>query len=106
MGKQGTIAILVAGVHKGKRVVILKALSSGLLLVTGPFKINGCPLRRVNQRFVIATSTTVDISGVNVPENINDAYFKRPAQEKKGRFFDNKEEAKNVVSDQRKADQQ
>merc|ERR1712210_202046 len=47
--KAGTIAIMVAGVHKGKRVIVLKTLSTGLLLVTGPFKVNGCPLRRVNQ---------------------------------------------------------
>mmetsp|Transcript_36114 Transcript_36114/g.61982 ORF Transcript_36114/g.61982 Transcript_36114/m.61982 type:complete len:240 (+) Transcript_36114:52-771(+) len=102
----GSVLVLLSGHFAGRRVVFLKQLESGLLLVTGPYKINGCPLRRVNQAYVIATSTTVDISGVNVPENINDAYFKRPAQEKKGRFFDNKEEAKNVVSDQRKADQQ
>lgn len=33
--------------------------------MTGPFKINGVPLRRVNARYVIATSTKVDLSGVD-----------------------------------------
>ena len=57
--------------------MFLKQLETGLLLVTGPYQINGIPLRRVSQTYVIATRTKVDLSGFEVPDKFNDAYFRR-----------------------------
>ncbi|CAN4126944.1 unnamed protein product [Withania somnifera] len=105
----GTVLIILAGRFKGKRVVFLKQLAgSGLLLVTGPFKVNGVPLRRVNQAYVIATSTKVDVSGVNV-DKIDDKYFAKEAEKKKkkseGEFFEENKEEKNVLPQEKKDDQ-
>jgi len=104
----GAVAILLAGVHKGKRVIVLKQLGTGLLLISGPMKCNGCPLRRVNQIYLLATSTKVDVSGVNIPEHINDDYFRRApkkANNKEGDIFESKKE-EYKPSEQRKTDQQ
>mmetsp|Transcript_23731 Transcript_23731/g.32324 ORF Transcript_23731/g.32324 Transcript_23731/m.32324 type:complete len:177 (-) Transcript_23731:329-859(-) len=85
----GQVLILLSGRFRGKRVVFLKQLESGLLLVTGPHKVNGVPLKRVNQVYTITTSTNVNVKGVDVAK-VNDAVFTRSKVEKKSdaaKFF-------------------
>ena len=79
----GSILILLAGVNKGKRVILLKNLDSGLLLVTGPFLLNGVPLRRVQPCHVIGTKTKFDISGIKLSEKLDDKLFKRVVETRK-----------------------
>ena len=67
--------ILLSGKHRGRRVVVLKRLDSGNYLVSGPHKVNGVPLKRVNPAYFIRTSTTVSLDGVDVSA-INDKFFK------------------------------
>ena len=72
----GTVLILLAGRFKGKRVVCLKQLKSGLLAVTGPYKVNGVPIKRVNQTYTLSTSTKVDLKGVKLDGVTDEAISK------------------------------
>jgi len=71
----GSVVILLSGVHRGRRVVVLKHLGNNNILVTGPYAINGVPLKRVNAAYVIATTTKVSLEGVTA--NIDGTFFKK-----------------------------
>jgi large subunit ribosomal protein L6e len=108
----GTVLILLAGRFRGKRVVLLKTLEQGVLLVTGPFKINGVPLRRVNSRYVIATSYKIDLKGLDtkkIDEVAQANYFSRDKTKDKASeeaFFKQGEKPqKKEISSSRAADQ-
>ena len=102
----GSVLILLAGKFRGRRVVFLKQLDSGLLLVTGPYAINGVPLRRVNQRYCIATSSKVDLKGADY-KPVDDKYFARAEDKKKKgdksqEAFFSTESAKSQISQEKK----
>lgn len=105
----GTVLILLTGRFKGRRVVFLKQLKSGMLLVTGPYKVNGIPLKRVNQAYVIPTSTKVDLKNVAM-DSVDDGYFARakPAKGKQdnAQFFEKQTELspeeKQKIADKKK----
>merc|ERR1712166_312341 len=98
----GQVLILLSGRFRGKRVVALKQLKSGLVAITGPYKINGVPVKRVNQVYTMSTSTRVKMDGVKT-DAISDDTFKKEAVKKtrQHKFF--KDDApKAATSDARK----
>ena len=108
--KPGTVLILLAGRFRGRRCVFLKQLPSGLLLVTGPYAVNGVPLRRVNQAYCIATSTVVDVKGAKT-DKVDDAFFgkakvpRSQMKKKKEGDFMAEAPAKSELTEERKSAQ-
>lgn len=93
-------------------MVLLKVLDQGVLLVTGPFKVNGVPLRRVNARYVIATKTSISLDGIDsaTVDKVGGAgYFARDKKaDKKGSeeaFFNQGQAKKKEVASDRAEDQ-
>ena len=101
--EEGQIVILLSGRFRGKRVVYLKRLEkSGLLLVTGPYKYNGVPLKRVNAAYVIPTKTKINVKGV--ADKITDDLFKKVEvkRESEKDFFEEPKDKKDRITEDRK----
>jgi large subunit ribosomal protein L6e len=100
----GQVLIILSGRFRGRRVVFLKQLTSGMLLVTGPYKLNGVPLKRVNQAYVLPTRTKVDINATGL-DKVNDAFFANKVDIKRTEFFETNEKKKARVSEERRNSQ-
>ena len=99
----GQVVIILSGRFRGRRVVFLKKLESNLLLVTGPYKYNGVPLKRINAAYVLPTNTKLNINE-DVAKNVNDKIFSRVTIERKKEedFFENNEKKKGRITEDRK----
>ena len=98
----GQVVIILSGRFRGRRVIFLKKLESNLLLVTGPYKYNGVPLKRVNAAYVLPTNTKLKLG--EVAKNVDDKFFNRVKIErnKEEDFFEDAKKKKDRITENRK----
>ena len=99
----GQVVIILSGRFRGRRVIFLKKLESNLLLVTGPYRYNGVPLKRVNAAYVLPTNTKLNIKE-EIAKNVNDKIFERVDIERKKEedFFEEEKKKKERITEDRK----
>ncbi|KMV65703.1 ribosomal protein L14E/L6E/L27E [Encephalitozoon cuniculi EcunIII-L] len=59
---KGMVVVVLEGVFASRRVVYLKGLEDNIALCAGPKSINGIPLFRIDERYLLATSTVLDLN--------------------------------------------
>ena len=98
----GQVVIILSGRFRGRRVIFLKKLESNLLLVTGPYKYNGVPLKRVNAAYVLPTNTKLKLG--EVAKIVDDKFFNRVKIERKKEedFFEDAKKKKDRITENRK----
>ena len=101
--KPGQVVILLSGRFRGRRVIYLKKLETGLLLVTGPYKYNGVPLKRVNPAYVLPTNTFIKFDE-KIADKIDNKFFKKVDIERKSEkdFFVEDKVKKDRITAERK----
>jgi large subunit ribosomal protein L6e len=98
----GQVLILLSGRFRGRRVIFLKQLQSGLLLVTGPYKVNGVPLKRVNQAYCLPTKTKVNLTSLPGLDKVTDDLFTTRVNVKRASFFEDPAKKKERITDDRR----
>ena len=99
----GQVVIILSGRFRGRRVIFLKKLESNLLLVTGPYKYNGVPLKRVNAAYVLPTNTKINIKP-EIAKNVDEKIFERVEIDRKKEedFFVDEKKKKERITEHRK----
>ena len=73
----GTVVIILDGEHAGKRAVVISDVGAGIVKVCGTV----VPVTEIDQDYLIATSTKVNVDGVNegnAPQTVKAAAEKIP----------------------------